>query len=109
MQYFLVALAMAAREGGHSSLLPHVESCLWNLSPETMVNPEIERFKVWPTFRDREPFRAAMSAEGREGLREEFPANLTKNDSLRRVGVEHPHDRIDEWLGEAEGDERGLN
>jgi hypothetical protein len=117
LQYFLVALAMAARDGGHSSLLPHVEACLWNPNPETMANPEIERFKVWPTFRDREPFRAAMSAEGRDGLREEFPANFTQSDSLRRVGIEHPlalaaiwyfHDRIDEWLGEMEGDERGL-
>lgn len=117
LQYFLVALAMAAREGGYNSLLPHIENCVWNPNPETMANAAIERFKVWPTFRDREPFRAAMSAEGRRSLREEFPANFTQNESLRRVGIEHPlaleaiwyfHDRVDEWLGDTEGDERGL-
>src|SRR5260370_1357719 len=49
LQYFLVAMAMAMREHAPSAVLTLIEACLWNPNPDTMEQPEIERFKVWPT------------------------------------------------------------
>src|SRR5947208_9089434 len=53
LQYVLSGLAHRLREHGISTLLPLVEACLQNANPETMEDQDVERFKVWPTFRDR--------------------------------------------------------
>ncbi|MGH6923291.1 MAG: DUF262 domain-containing protein [Propylenella sp.] len=107
LQYFLSALAMRVRAASDPSLASAIENCLWNTNPDTMQNPEVERFKVWPTFRDREPYRSAMSAEGPDELRSRFAASFTQGGSLRKIGWEHPaaleaiwffHDKIGEAL-----------
>jgi hypothetical protein len=112
LQYFLVALAMAIREDVKSAILTLIEGCLWNPNPDTMEQPEIERFKVWPTFRDREDYREAMEASDRDELRSRFPASFTQGGSLRRIGLDHPpaleaiwffRDQIAAWLA-SEGD-----
>jgi hypothetical protein len=115
LQYFLVALAMILREHAPSAILTLIEGCLWNPNPDTMEQPEIERFKVWPTFRDREYYRAAMEADGRDQLRERFPASFTQSGSLKRIGIDHAPaleaiwffgDQIDAWLPSDEGESR---
>jgi uncharacterized protein with ParB-like and HNH nuclease domain len=75
--YFLVALAMILSKDDASAILTVIKGCLWNPNPDTMEQPEIERFKVWPTFRDREDYRLAMEAEGRHELRQRFPDSFT--------------------------------
>src|ERR1700730_6861181 len=88
LQYFLAAIAMAARETNQSSLSPLIDGCVWNANPETMENAAIERFKVWPTFRDRVPYRTAMESQTRAELRGSFPASFTQSETLRKVGIE---------------------
>jgi hypothetical protein len=90
LQYFLSALAIVLREEQQSPLLSLVEGCLWNVNKDTMQQPDVEIFKVWPTFRDRPGYKLAMSAIGRDDLREKFPYSFTQNASLRKIGVDHP-------------------
>lgn len=78
LQYILASLAIALRESGETALLSLVESCRWNLNPETMKNPGIEVFKLWPTFRDREIYSLSTRAESINQLREQFPDNFAK-------------------------------
>jgi hypothetical protein len=115
LQYLLAAVAMTARADGQSGLSPLIEGCVWNANPETMENPAIERFKVWPTFRDRVLYRTAMECRTRENLRASFRPNFTQSETLRRVCVEHPpaleaiwyfREQIDAWL--ADGADRCL-
>jgi hypothetical protein len=112
LQYLLAAIAVAAREADEAALLPLIEGYVWNPNPETMENVDVERFKVWPTFRDRASFRAAMESETRQELRDNFPASFTQNESLRKVGIEHPQameaiwffrEKIETWLTEDDG------
>jgi len=50
LQYFLAALAIILRQEEQTTLLSLVEGCLWNANTDTMQQPELEVFKVWPTF-----------------------------------------------------------
>jgi uncharacterized protein with ParB-like and HNH nuclease domain len=113
LQYLLAAIAIAARETNQSALLPLIAGCVWNANPETMENADVERFKLWPTFRDRVPYRTAMESQTRDDLGTSFPTSFTQSAALRKVGIEHPQameaiwyfrDRIDAWLDEDEGE-----
>lgn len=90
LQYLLTALAHTLRETGQPRLLPLIEQCLLNPNPETMEEPAIERFKLWPTFRDRRPYVDAMTAESVEELKQRFPESFTQAGRLRRTGIAHP-------------------
>lgn len=112
LQYFLAALGMALRETNITAILTVIEGCLWNPNPDTMEQPEIERFKVWPTFRDRETYQSAMEAETRDELRSRFGAHFTQRGSLYRIGIDHPsaleaiwffREQIDAWVAEENG------
>jgi hypothetical protein len=111
LQYFLAAMSMAIRDDARSAILTLIEGCLWNPNPDTMEQPEIERFKVWPTFRDREDYRLAMEADGRDALRERFRSSFTQTDTLKRIGIDHPpaleaiwffNDQIETWLASSQ-------
>jgi uncharacterized protein DUF262/uncharacterized protein DUF1524 len=90
LQYVLTSLAHALRERSHSGLEPLIEGCLVNSNPQTMEDKEIERFKVWPTFRDRKPYVSAMTALTEDELRERFPESFRQNGKLRKIGIAHP-------------------
>ncbi|WP_081080990.1 DUF262 domain-containing protein [Burkholderia territorii] len=90
MQYVLAALVHALREWDQPTFLPIVEGCLHNSNPETMEDREVEVFKLWPTFRDRDQYVQAMTAESLAQLRERFPSSFTQTGSLRKIGVDHP-------------------
>jgi hypothetical protein len=62
LQYVLTAILLALHSTGNELLANTVSACLKNGNQETMLDPVIEIFKVWPTFRDRDNFRAAMTA-----------------------------------------------
>ena len=53
LQYFLCALCLQLRSRSMRTLLSLVEACVWNSNPDTMEQPAVEIFKVWPSFRDR--------------------------------------------------------
>ena len=107
LQYLIAAIAMAAREREVAGLVPVLEGCLWNANPEMMKNPATEIFKLWPTFSDRSAFALAMKASTREALRAQFASSFTQNETLRKIGVDHPpaleaiwyfRGKIDAWL-----------
>ncbi len=109
LQYFLAALMISVREHTELSLLPLINGCVWNPNLDTMENPEIEQFKVWPTFRDRESYQSAMEATTRQELRERFAANFTQVGTLKKIGADHPpalqaiwffNEQIEAWRGE---------
>jgi len=112
LQYVLAALAIILREKQVPALLSLVESCLWNANSETMETPEVEAFKVWPTFRDRGTFMNAMGAKSLDELRERFPASYTHGGNLRKIGMRHPaaleaiwyfNERLAKWIAQEEG------
>jgi hypothetical protein len=84
IQYFLAALGIVLCEEKQPTLLSIVEGCLQNAKPDTMRQPEIEVFKVWPTFRDRSNFQFAMRATSLDELRQRFPRSSShlKNGAL---------------------------
>jgi uncharacterized protein with ParB-like and HNH nuclease domain len=114
LQYFLSALAIVLRHQKQTALLSVVEGCLRNSNIDTMQDPDIEVFKVWPTFRDREKYRLAMSASSLDELRERFPLSFTQSNTLKKIGVEHPPaleaiwyfaEQISDWIGQ-DGDDK---
>ena len=62
LQYVLTALIHALRSAKNDKLVPLIEACLSNANPETMEDVAVERFKLWPTFRDRKQYEQAMTA-----------------------------------------------
>lgn len=114
LQYVLTALVHALRSAKNEKLLPLIDACLSNANPETMEDVAVERFKLWPTFRDRKQYEQAMTAVSLEDLRQRFPASFTQAGSLRKIGVTHPpaleaivffHDQMVDWVNDStEGD-----
>ncbi len=114
LQYVLTALSHALRSAKNEKLLPLIEACLSNANPETMEDVAVERFKLWPTFRDRKQYEQAMTASSLDDLRLRFPASFTQTGNLRKIGVTHPpaleaivffHDQMVEWVNDStEGD-----
>jgi Protein of unknown function DUF262/Protein of unknown function (DUF1524) len=90
LQYVFTALCLVLRELDQKALLPLVENCLVNANPETMEDKEVERFKLWPTFRDREQYVKAMTAGDVDKLKERFPDSFTRTGTLKKIGVDHP-------------------
>jgi hypothetical protein len=106
---------MAARETDRNGLSRLIDGFIWNANPETMENPAVERFKVWPTFRDRVSYRVAIESQTRVQLRTNFPTSFTQSETLRKVGIEHPpameaiwyfREQVGTWL--ADGAERSV-
>lgn len=107
LQYFLAALTLILRKEEKSSLQSIVEECLQNDNVETMRDPDVEVFKVWPTFRDRDNYRLAMTAMTLDDLRERFPYSFTQSGTLKKIGADHPAaleaiwyftDQISTWI-----------
>lgn len=90
LQYVLTAVLLALHNTGNDSLANTVIGCLKNGNPETMLDPAIEIFKVWPTFRDRINYRTAMLAPDLKELAARFPAHFTQGGGLKKIAMEHP-------------------
>lgn len=107
LQYVMTALVHTLRAAKNDKLLPLIQACLTNSNPETMEDVAVERFKLWPTFRDRTQYELAMTATSLDDLRQRFPASFTQAGSLRKIGAEHPpaleaivffHEQMLEWV-----------
>lgn len=112
LQFALASLLLALRTAASEAFGNIVTACLANGNPETMRDPAIEVFKVWPTFRDRTNYRSAMTAIDRNQLRERFQPHFTQGGDLRKIAMEHPPalaalwfftSQFERWLGENEG------
>lgn len=89
LQYVLVALLIALKERGVNDLGAMVEQCLSNPNPDTMRKPEVERYKVWPTIRDRAHYTITMACRSLDDLRARYAANFTQQGDLRKIGMTH--------------------
>jgi len=107
LQYVMTALVHTLRAAKNDKLLPLIEACLTNSNPETMEDVAVERFKLWPTFRDRTQYERAMTATSLDELRQRFPASFTQTGSLRKIGADHPpaleaivffHEQMLDWV-----------
>lgn len=114
LQYVLTALVHSLRVSDASQFLPVVDACLSNANPETMEDKAVERFKLWPTFRDRKQYEVAMTAGSVDDLKARFPSSFTQAGSLRKIGIDHPpaleaivyfHEQMVDWIREADGTE----
>lgn len=113
LQYVLSAALLALNKLGNQAAFAHiVEGCLRNGNPETMRDPAIEAFKVWPTFRDRATYRAALTAANLSELSQRFEAHFTQVGELRKIGMEHPAalaalwyftHQLEDWLTTSNG------
>ncbi len=109
LQYVMTALVHTLRAAKSEKLLPLIEACLTNSNPETMEDVAVERFKLWPTFRDRKQYELAMTATSLDELRQRFPASFTQTGSLRKIGADHPpaleaivffHEQMLDWVND---------
>ncbi|GAA0719208.1 DUF262 domain-containing HNH endonuclease family protein [Dokdonella soli] len=98
LQYVLTALLIAFREIGVQGLDVTLDQCLENGNPDTMNQPEIERYKVWPTFRDRTHYESTMAARALRDLKDGFSSNFTRTGDLRRIGMVHPPSLAAIWF-----------
>lgn len=97
LQYVLTSLLVALRETDVQGLSVMIDECVRNGNQDTMARPEIEIYKVWPTFRDRAHYEASMTAPTLEILKSRFPSNFTQQGKLRRIGIPHPPSLAAVW------------
>jgi uncharacterized protein with ParB-like and HNH nuclease domain len=97
LQYILASIRLALRATGVADLEALVLPCLQNANEATMRNKEIERFKLWPTFRDQTHFIRSLDIDSVEDLRNVFPESFTMHGTLRKH-FSHPPSLESLWF-----------
>lgn len=97
LQYVLASLLLALRATSIQAFEPSVIGCMQNNNEETMRDPRMERYKLWPTFRDRPHFIKSLGIERLDDFRTEFPAHFTQSGSLRKHH-DHPPSLAAIWF-----------
>ena len=115
LQFILKSALIVLQQSGSNGLPEIVKALLFNSNPDTMREPEIEKFKVWPTYRDRDDYKSALHANNRYELRTRFPDSFTQRDrTLRKIGIHHPPaleaiwfftEQFQNWINEGEKSE----
>jgi uncharacterized protein with ParB-like and HNH nuclease domain len=90
LQFALTAILLTKEVTNQEQYRRIVDECVHNSNPETMKVPSVEKFKVWPTFRDRKNYTQALTVNALEDLQTRFPAHFTQGGELRRIGSDHP-------------------
>lgn len=90
LQFILKSVLIVLKQVSSTAISGIVSGALKNSNPDTMRNPDIEVFKVWPTFRDRKDYKNAIEAHDRNELKNLFPESFTQKETIRRIGVRHP-------------------
>jgi hypothetical protein len=90
LQYVLTGIRFATRELMIADFDSYLSTVLDNPNSTTMAIPEVEVFKVWPTFSDQNAFIAAMTAGNLDTLKGRYPAHFTQAGTFRRIGIAHP-------------------
>jgi len=117
LQFILKSALLLLRSVNSTAIAEIVAGSLKNSNPDTMRNPNVEVFKVWPTFRDRDDYRLALEADNRNALRKAFPKSFTQRDELRRIGIHHPPaleaiwyftECFEKWIAEGGHEERAA-
>lgn len=84
LQYILASIRLALRANDLSDLEMLVLPCLQNTNEATMRNKEVERFKLWPTFRDQSHFIQSLNIDHVDDLRRTFSDSFTLHGTLRK-------------------------
>ena len=92
-QLYLAALRDYAKQAGFEATVGLVEIYLINEQQHLMADPEIEKFKVWPTEQNRELFQDIVIT-GRAGLRRKYRQHF-----YRWVDRVYPYSTIPKLLG----------
>lgn len=90
LQYVLAGLRLASRELGAKDVESFLAGVLNNPNPDTMSIPEVEVFKVWPTFSDQKHFVTSMTSEKLGTLKSRYPDHFTQAGHFRKIGIVHP-------------------
>ena len=77
-QLYLAAARDHAQQAGFEDTVGLIEGYLFNEKEHLMEEPEIEKFKVWPTKFDRELFQDIIT-NGRKELRKKYRAHFYKS------------------------------
>ncbi len=80
-QIFLNALNRVAKENGQGKLSASLESHILNDKPQLMEEPEIEKYKLWPSRYDRNLYADIVDLTF-SSLRSKYPAFYYRNGSL---------------------------
>ena len=70
-QLYLAAARDYAQQSDFERSVGHIEGYLFNEKQNLMENPDVEKYKVWPTRYDRELFQDIVTL-GRPALREKY-------------------------------------
>jgi hypothetical protein len=117
LQYLLKSLKLISDEVGHEDGSLSIQQELFNTKEAMMV--DVQKYKLWPTFRDREAHRKVMQAQSIGDLRNAFPGAFTQVGHLYKSDDhERPlattwffHQRIKAWIDEIDDPQsktRGL-
>lgn len=87
LQYLLTALSILLRESEEIGVLSLVDNCRWNSNPETTRNPDVDVFKLWPTFRDRDIYKVAVSTKKINDFQEKYPEVCSKAKKIKKNTV----------------------
>ncbi|MBN4055770.1 DUF262 domain-containing protein [bacterium AH-315-J23] len=79
---FLAALREIARLQENEKAISALEEYLFNTESKAMSNPERDRHRLWPGFRDRD-YYLVLVEDGSEAVRVEYPQHFTKHGTLR--------------------------
>lgn len=90
LQFILKSVLLTLKSVNSTAISEIVSGTLKNTNPDTMRDPNIETFKVWPTFRDRKNYRLAFEAINLEAMINIFPNSFTQRETIRKIGVNHP-------------------
>jgi hypothetical protein len=90
LQFVLASILLTLKSPEDDTYIGIVKACFENGNPQSMRDPAVEIFKVWPTFRDRDNYKRALAAPNLDELRARFPAHFTRTGELRKIGSDHP-------------------
>lgn len=90
LQFVLKSVLLALKAVNVTAISEIISGTLRNSNPDTMRDPTVEVFKVWPTFRDRSHYQKAFGVEQLEDMKTIFPDSFTKTETFRKVGIQHP-------------------
>lgn len=97
LQYLLKALSLVTDELEYEDGSLSIREELYNTNETMMDRPDVQRHKLWPTFRDRDAHRLVMRANSIVALRDQFPNNFTKSGKLY-VNYQHPRPLEATWF-----------
>lgn len=80
---FLAALREISCRYEIEGAIAALDEYLFNTQSKAMYDPERDKHKLWPGFRDRD-FYLIIADEGSEGLKSRYPEHFTQHGTLRK-------------------------